>query len=173
MTLKVPRESVCVETLESRGCWHSAPSSWAAAQAKPPSAQFARLGWIPQRTRAAGFTRYPTPGPGREPAEGAAWRTAHTEAGTHRSGSWSTCTARPPWRPRAPHRPGPPRGRRPASHPGPGGGVTATAWEQQLWVPGLRLRLARSVWTRQSGRQREAREARPPRQRSRAPSCGH
>lgn len=24
----------------------------------------------------------------------------------------------------------------PASHPGPGSGVTATAWEHQLWVPG-------------------------------------
>lgn len=49
----------------------------------------------------------------------------------------------------------------PASHPGPGGGVTATAWEHQLRVWGLRLRLAQSVWTRQSGRRREAREARP------------
>lgn len=39
-------------------------------------------------------------------------RAAHTEGRTHRSDSWSTCTARPPWRPRAPHRPGPPRGRR-------------------------------------------------------------
>lgn len=116
-----------------------------AAQARPPPTQFARLRWTPQRTQAAGFTRYPTLHPGREPAEGAAWRTAPTEAGTHRSGSWSTCTARPPWRPRAPRRPGPPRGRRAGltswargrghrdslGAPAPGPGGCACAWRSR------------------------------------------
>lgn len=116
-----------------------------AAQARPPPTQFARLRWTPQRTQAAGFTGYPTLHPGREPAEGAAWRTAPTEAGTHRSGSWSTCTARPPWRPRAPRRPGPPRGRRAGltswargrghrdslGAPAPGPGGCACAWRSR------------------------------------------
>lgn len=111
MTLKVCRESVCEETLEYR---------WLLALTRHPA-----TGLGPRRGRPLPHSRdwgipaagpgcrwHPNPGPGREPAEGAAWRSAHTEAGTHRSGSWSTCTARPPWRPRAPRLPGPPRGHR-------------------------------------------------------------
>lgn len=56
---------------------------------------------------------------------------------------------------------------------GPGAGSPRQPGSTSFRSPGLRLRLARSVWTRQSGRRREAREARPLRQRSRAPSCGH
>lgn len=111
MTLKVCWESVCEETLEYR---------WLLALARHPA-----TGLEPRRGRPMPHSRdwgtpaagpgcpwHPNPSPGHEPAEGAAWRSAHKEAGTHRSGSWSTCTARPPWRPRAPRCPDPPRGHR-------------------------------------------------------------
>lgn len=77
----------------------------------------------------------------------------------------------------APAGPSPPRPAAgdtgPASHPGPGGGVTATAEEHPLLVGGLRLRRARSAWTRRSGPRSKAREARPLERRSRAPYRGH
>lgn len=145
----------------------SAPCSWAAAQERPPPAQFARLRWTPRRpgtpisVRAASRGRAP-PGAGHTPKPALTAQVVGPLVQHALHGARGPLTA--------PARRG---DTGPASHPGPGGGVTATAREHQLRVGGLRLRLARSVWTRRSRRRREAKEARPRRRRSPAPYRGH
>lgn len=95
-----------------------------------------------------GCRLHPNVGPGREPAEGAAWRTAHTEARALTAQVVGPLVQHALHGARGPHAAPARRGDTgPASHPGPGGGVTATAEEHQLRGRGLRLRLrlARSV----------------------------
>lgn len=133
MTLKVRRESVCVETLEYRRLLALArhPATGLGPRRGRPSPHSRDWG-VP--AAGPGCRWHPNPGPSREPAEGAAWRSAHKKAGTHRSGSWSTCTARPPWRPPAPRRPGPPRGTPDRPHiPGPGAGSPRQPRSTRFW----------------------------------------